>query len=499
MNPRLALLLGLFSLTSLIAPCFSQTPSDAPAPFPPVKLRGYGTLSAEQKLIAGAPQSSVLVVTCDSEAKAQLVLAKYLSDLGELPGVTPLPLTTPLGPVAARQAGAQGAVAAVRCGRQVSLFTAADGPALQALIAGNIPAGTKIDATEAEIPVPMYLDRWDKYGFRFYYGPLTKPRDEQHRDIAENYDPRQDLDFADKTGKCGLVVWNTPFPAPSADGIMDLNSREWVYRGAKSLGLPLGINDGISDDDIVLANRFPNGVAPDADGYIGGWYYEVPAGIPTLAWSSTEAQEAGLSQIKNLVTDLAGKYDNIINWLEPHEETSHGVADLLDDHGADAKKSFKEFLKDKYGTVDAVAKRYGGSYGTWDDVPFPELATFFGWGPDAIDLTGSWKISYDAPYGADSAKPELDDSSWPSIEAPGNAIIRMLPPQAGGFSPPHHPRSGVEGGPPQGLSLSLGPRKHQGPKRARLRQRPAHPGKSARAHQLALVRPRHHPGPEGRR
>jgi hypothetical protein len=426
MNPRLSFLPALLFLGLLTAPCLSQTP-DAPTPFPPVKLRAYGTLSAEQKLITGAPQSSVLVVTCDNAAKAQLVLAKYLSDLAELPGVTPLPLTTPLGPVAARRVDAQGAVAAVRCGRHVSIFTAADGPALQSLIADNIPTGTKIDATEAEIPVPMYLDRWDKYGFRFYYGPLVKPRDAQHRDLAGNYDPRQDLDFADKTGKSGLVVWNSPFNAPTADGITDLTSREWVYRGAKSLGLPLGINDGITDDNIVLANRFPNGVAPDADGYIGGWYYETPTGIPTLAWSSTEAQEAGLSQIKNLITGLTGKYDNIVNWLEPHEETHHGVADLLDDHGADAAKSFRQFLKSKYGTVDAVARRYGAHYGSWNDVPFPEMATFFGWNSDAVDLTGSWKISYDAPYSADSAKPELDDSSWPSVEAPGNAIIRLLP------------------------------------------------------------------------
>jgi hypothetical protein len=354
--------------------------------FAPIKLRAYGTLSGERKTMPADPQASVLLITCDSLPKAQLVLAKYLSDLGLLPGVSPLPLTTDRGPVGAYQVDKQGVVAAARCGRQVFIFTAADGPGLQALVNSNVPATAKVDASEAEIPVPMYLDRWDKYGFRFYYGPLTKPRDEQGRDVRENYDPRQDFTFADQSGKSGLVVWNSPFPAPTADGLTDLTSRDWAYKAAQALKLPLGMNIGITDGNLVLDNRYPDGVAPDAPGYIGGWYYETPAGNPTLAWSSTEAQEAALSQLKNLVTDLNGKYDNIVNWLEPHEETSHGASDLLDDHGADAKKSFYAFLQGKYGSVDAVAKRYAGNYKSWDDVPFPELATFFGFNENAINL-----------------------------------------------------------------------------------------------------------------
>jgi hypothetical protein len=419
---QLLALLGLFSGFG-----FSQTPSasDRIEQFPQLKLRAYGSLSGERKLFPDSPQSSVLTITCESEPKARLVLAKYLSDLGLLPGVTPLPLTTARGPVTAHQVDKQGVIAAARCGSLVYILTAADGPALQTLFNANVPATAKVDATEAEIPVPMYVDRWDKYGFRFYYSALTKPRDAQGRDIPDNYDPRQDFTFADKSDKAGLIVWNSPFPAPTADGIMDLTSREWVYKAAQPLKPPLGINLGITDGNITLVNRYPNGVAPSADGYIGGWYYETPSGIPTLAWSSTESQEAGLSQLKTLVTELNGKYDNIVNWLEPHQETFHGVSDLLDDHGADAKQSFYAFLKTKYGTVDAVARRYGASYRTWEDVPFPELATFFGFNDGAINLAGMWKTSATAPYDASSAKTDLDDSSWPSVEMP--AILRFLP------------------------------------------------------------------------
>jgi hypothetical protein len=396
--------------------------ADAVQSFPPIKLRAYGTLSGEDKTIDGT--SSVLTIRAENEAKAKLVLAKYLSDLSLLPGVSPLPLTVNGGSVSAHAVDKQGAIAAIRSGLEVTIFTAADGPGLQTLINGS---GQKIDASEPEIQVPMYVDRWDKYGFRFYYGPFTKPRDAQGGDMQGNYNPEQDFVFADKSDKSGLVVWNSPFNAATADGIFDINSREWVYKAAQPRKLPVGINIGITDGNIALTNRYPNGVAPDAQGYLGGWYYEAPSGIPTLSWASTEAQEAGLSQLKGLVGDLNGKYDNIVNWLEPHEETSHGIADLLDDHGADAKKSFYEFLKGRYGSVGAVSKRYGASYASWDDVPFPELATFFGYEGDAINLVGIWKTSTTAAYDATSAAPSLDDSSWASVPAPENAILRVLP------------------------------------------------------------------------
>ena len=432
MFPRFLLIVAAFTFLAgslsahAAAPALSSTPEDTLEHFPPVKLRAYGTLSGEGKAIAGTPQSSVLLITCESQTKARLVLAKYLSDLGLLPGVTLLALKTERGPIAAHQVEKQGVVAAARCDRQVYIFTAADGTALRRIVVANLPAAAKVDATEAEIPVPIYVDRWDKYGFRFYYGPFTRPRDSQNHE-APSYDPRQDFTFADQTGKDGLVVWNSPFRAATADGITDLTSREWVYKAAQPLKLPLGINIGITDQNIALANRYPDGVAPFGGAYIGGWYYEAPAGIPTLAWSSTEAQEAGLAQLKNLVSDLYGKYDNIVNWLEPHEETSHGVADQLDDHGADAKKSFYAFLKIKYETVGVVAKRYGTHYRNWHDVPFPEMATCFGWNDDSINLAGLWKISTSAPYDASSARPDLDDSSWPGVETPENAIIRCLP------------------------------------------------------------------------
>ena len=399
-----------------------------PDHFSAVRLRAYGTLSGERTVFADSPRSSLLRIACESRPKAQLVLAKYLSDFGLLSGVTALPLATSHGPLEARQVQGQGVVAALRSGDRVLIFTAADADGLRTLIESQLPRRMKIDATEAEIPVPMYLDRWDRHSFRFYYGPFVKPQGADHRDVPA-YDPAQDFAFAKQSGDAGLVVWNTPARSPRSEGVMDINSRQWVFDAAKKLDLPLGINIGIEAHNLPLINRYPDDMVPNADGYLGGWYGAMNWGGETTAWSSERAQEIALGEIQSLVRTLSPKYDNIVNWLEPNEEMVHGVCDLVDDHGPSAKANFHRYLQAKYGTLRAIAKRWGqpGAFRIWDDVPFPELATFLGWNARALDLTGTWKISFDAPYGADSAKRELDDSSWNDIQAPGHAIARELP------------------------------------------------------------------------
>jgi hypothetical protein len=419
---RFLLLLASFSLGLLVVPeKLSAAASNGPDDFPPMKLRAFGTISGKQMEIG--PQSSILRVTAESVPKAQLVLAKYLSDLGVLPGVTTQPLTTARGTIAARQINGQGAVAAIRSGVNVYIFTAPDAPALQALIEQHVPPTMKIDASDAEIQVPMYVDRWDKNGFRFYYAPFVKP------DERQPYDPRQDFQFAKDSQNTGLVVWNSPNNGVLADGVLDFNSRAWVYKAGKELKLPMGVNIGFGDTLGFLGTRFPQDLTPNAEQYFGGWYGAINFGIgPTIAWSADATQDLMLGQLKPLVEHLKSE-DTVVNWLEPHEEMCHGVTDVLDDHGPTARDNFHRFLASKYKTPEAVAARWRqpGAFHTWDDVPFPEFATFLGLDSSAIDLKGQWMISYDAPYGADSAKTDLDDSKWASLEAPGDAIVKALP------------------------------------------------------------------------
>ena len=209
---------------------------------------------------------------------------------------------------------------------------------------------------------------------------------------------------------------------------MDFNSRDWVFKAARQLKLPMGVNIGLEDGNVSLGNRYPDDMTPNADQYIGGWYGAINFGTRTVAWSSDVVQDLALAQIQPLVRQLNHE-DTVVNWLEPHEEMCHGVCDVLDDHGPNARLNFHRFLKARYKTPEAVAIRWEqpGAFRKWEDVPLPELATFLGRDAAAIDLAGLWKISYEAPYNAQSAKTDLDDSAWPNVSAPGHAIVRVLP------------------------------------------------------------------------
>ena len=400
--------------------------------FPTIRLRGYGALGGTCLTTeTDGQRASALRITCQDREQAKLVLAKYLSDLELLPGVDK---TQAAGirvgetPLTAYEVQEQGFVIAARREAMVWILAAPSRVRLESLVEQNLAGGTGPVVSTPEVRVPMYLDRWDKHGFRFYYGPFVKPHDANHREVP-TYDPRQDFTFAKDSGDLGLVVWNSPFGAPTADGILDFNSRDWIFRAARQLGLPMGVNIGLEANNPNLVNRYPNDMVPNAQQYLGGWYGAINFGCgTTVAWSSDAIQDVALGQLQPLVRQLNGE-DTVVNWLEPHEEMCHGVCDVLDDHGPSARLNFYRFLETRYKTPKAVATRWQqpGAFTKWEDVPFPEFATFLGWNETAIDLTGLWKISYDAPYSAPSARTDLDDAGWASVPAPNHAIVRALP------------------------------------------------------------------------
>lgn len=405
-------------------------PAPHAAANPPVKLRGYGVVAGTFTATEIDGQSAgVLRIVCQDQEKAKLVQAKYLSDLQLLPGVerAERPARSGGTPLSFYAVKDQGFVVAARSGATVWILASPTVAGLEKLVEQNMAACKDPVVWTPEVNVPMFLDRWDKHGFRFYYGPFVKPRGADNRDVA-TYDPRQDFDFAKQSGDVGLVVWTPPYGGPSADGIIGFNSRDWVFKAARQLRLPMGVNLGLEDKNVSLANRYPNDMTPNADSYVGGWYGALNFGGTTVAWSSDAVQDVALAQLQPLVRQL-NREDTVVNWLEPHEEMGHGVCDVLDDHGPNARLNFHRFLKTKYKTPEAVAIRWGqpGAFRKWEDVPFPEVATFLGWNAKAIDLTGVWKIHYDAPYNAESARTDLDDSAWRSVQAPGHAIVRALP------------------------------------------------------------------------
>jgi hypothetical protein len=397
------------------------------ASFPAKKLRGYGTVSGKEDVDGSG--GSLLRIECQDAEHARLLQAKYLSDLGELPpATTPGQIDVGGAKISIQTADNVGAVAALRQGTTVVIAAAKTPDALSKLIAegihGNLGAWTSV----AEGQVPMYLDRFDKYGFRFYYSPgQLKPGPDGQPDLS--YSPEEDFAFAKKTHG-GILIWNGAQWGETAVGLTRRTSWNWALGEAKKNGLAFGINTGIEGNASWYFNRHPESMMQFAPDFLGTYYGSMNYGIPPMiSWSNPAGQDAMLQQVQGDIRDLKNT-NNITSWLEPHEELGGGIADVLVDFGPDANKDFQNYLREKYNSLSAVSQRwYGNANGiaAWKDIVVPEPASFLGWGPDALDLAGTWKVNYEAADNSAALGADFDDSSWGGMQGPGDGLARMLP------------------------------------------------------------------------
>jgi hypothetical protein len=392
----------------------------------PVPLRGYGTLSGKWQTFS---HGSFLQVTCESEDKAKIVHAKYISDLQELPGVT----AGTSGAMPAWNFGSESFLAA-RDGKEVDIVTG-DSPSALAQIAGTVLPKNPV-IFKPEVAVPYFLDRWDQHGFRFYYDTRSLPEGQTYA----TFDKGTELDWSVKNST-GLQLWDPVYEYDVAQGITSKNDISWATDAARVKNIPLGINIS-TNNQVWLENWFPQDMAQHMPQFLGA-YYNGPMmtedGMRFLSWDSVTGENYQLATIQQDVKHF-NAFDNVTSWLEPHGEMGHGDSDFLMDYGPVADVAFRGWLKAKYGDdVKTISQRYTGQPGTfasWDDVHVPELASFCGWGPDALDLTGTWKVDYlnqeikpDQPinYPNETFFAAYDDSSWPSITAPGDAHASFLP------------------------------------------------------------------------
>jgi hypothetical protein len=395
-----------------------------------VPLRGYGTVSG--RLWNGGSGCSVLEISCASAECAQLAQAKYLSDLQLLPGVE----AGTLAPGGARWGAAalalllvkdQGAIMALRSGSTLFILAAADRGALQTVLAGAFAGSAAGASTTAQVAVPMWLDRFDRYGFRFYYAPFTLPPPERMAAGAKPaaYDFTRDFAFA-KDNAAGLVLWSTQSMQGASEGVTNANWWGWVARWAEPLGVPLGINLSAYNYDIPnwVANRFRSQLAQPMPDYLGD-SMSIAGGRGTggkvgeLAWGATAARDAMFGSLQQLVRRFAA-LPNVVSWLEPHGEFYQG-GDAFMGYGPAVDATFRDYLQGKYHAVGALNAAWQARLSAIDEVKAPELAEFAGWNPAALDLAGSWRVGYpkEAPHEAWFAT-ACDDSAWPTVVAPGD-------------------------------------------------------------------------------
>jgi hypothetical protein len=403
----------------------------------PIGLRGYGTVSGRQWSAAGG--GTVLEIVCDSDDHAQLTQAKYLSDLYVLPGVQagmiefkdPHWTSTAL---AVHEVKDQGVLVVLRSGATVVIVASPDKPGLLHVLTGIFSGKGLKPSSVAQVPVPMWLDRFDRYGFRFYYGPFTLPAPERMADGAkpETYDFTRDFSFA-KENAAGLLMWATQSMQGSSEGITNANWWGWIERWAGPLGLPLGINLSAYNYDLPnwVANRFRGQLAQPMPHYLGdsmsiAGQRGTGGKVGELAWGATAARDAMFGSLQQLVRRFADS-PNVVSWLEPHGEFYQG-GDAFMGYGPAVDATFRDYLVGKYRTVAALNAAWLTALPAIDAVKAPELAEFAGWNGDAIDLAGSWRVGYPKEAGHDGwFGAGCDDSSWSTVVAPGDDHAFFIP------------------------------------------------------------------------
>ncbi len=405
--------------------------------FPPRTLRGFGRVSAEA-------ENYRLTIHAESPEKAALWQAVYASDLTNTIGKVK---TDALDGFTVYKLPGEGYTVAVRDGSTVTVVSAWRKQDLRDAIDYYALKPTAMN-TVSHAKIPMYLNAYEQYAFRFYYRPEEYPAG-----VAKTaYDPTGEFDFAKAANDTGFIFWTMAHKAGFASGLANETYWNWAYRLAQERRLPIVLNTSFGDAP-HLADAFRAETMPGAPEYTGtnmstGEPTEGTTGVPS--WAGLGAQKATLALLQGVVKKY-GKADEVIDILEPHGELTHGAnARLLQEYGPLADASFREFLKERHGSLAAVAERYGAPYASWDAVRLPELAEFFGWNARARNLSGAWRLGY--PALADGAKkgavnarvikdgavaaekePEawyacgFDDSSWPLIRRmPGSDEAMFL-------------------------------------------------------------------------
>jgi hypothetical protein len=413
---------------------------------PAVTLHGYGTISAVFRVFDRG-RASLTTIACETAQKALLTQAKYLSDLERLRPLATARLAHNGHKIPFRRTASGGAVACYTHGRDVLILAAMDEPALTRLCARIVPPSATVADFEGRVPVPMYLDRWDRYGLLCYFAPEATPPGVSDR----SFDYNDGLKFA-QDHDLGLVVWTNPLVDDYAEGLTNEQAWDWMQAEARKRGIPVHINTQISPPQLWLANRYREQTMLKAPQFLGGYYGVAhdSAGVGAISWLSQEAEDALLGVFQSTVRRFA-QDPNIVGWLEPHGETYETPQKYFLDSGAYADERLRGFLRQRYRTLRALSETWHGDanhYPRWDDVHLPEVADFAGFGPDAIDLRGAWRVKYvpapdghryshDEARGLPSPPPtapvptewyqlDYDDSEWDELIAPGNDWMLYL-------------------------------------------------------------------------
>lgn len=394
-------------------------------------LTGYGHIKVweNQKFQTG---SKVWVIQCINNEKASLLHAKYISDIQLNPSEGKL---VKQGKFVYFEAASGICTGAVRISQWVVLFSLRKSTQLK-----NFAQKLATDSNgsidqfhwKSSTTIPMYLDRFDKHGFRFYYRPWEVPNKSQ----VHTYNPITEFDYAKDKGDLGFVFWNPLNEITTGEGFFNRSWWSWGMEAATQRKLPVQINSSMSyHAPVWLANKYPQWITRKMPSYVGGIHRIASpylGGQGIVQMGDNPLRREALSVTAKEIHEF-NPLPNVTSWLEPYGEVFHGKQNIFLDYGPQVDLGYQKWLKNKYETLPKLNERWYGNdqkLSHWDDVRFPELATFLGYDSNALDLMGTWKIAHvdqGKSCPANWYQSQFDDTEWGTLTVPGDDHMMFLP------------------------------------------------------------------------
>jgi hypothetical protein len=416
----------MIAVAALIAPAANRLASAAPAwtqqfhvEAPASQdLRGFGKVATDfAGYRNGAQSASVQTFRCENAQKASVVIGKLLADITLSPKITSS--TVSVGSKSIPTLTASGGAVFVGCvdGAIGRIVSAPSRTELAALLASR-PALAQ--GAVAKAAYPMYLDRFDRYGWGMY-GLDGYRNTHDWMGVASKLDGKKEL--KDPYEDFQWLLKNQTRFEPHLDPAMDLGNADGIIGNADDdWSMKLAV-----DNNLPVSFRLYGSVNSSYDGWLlrrFGEYQNRPADFITphlgsysvfgmQSWYAPDAHKYQALKAKEMV-EKYNNQPNVMGWMHPYGEIQVGRWEY--DHGDYSKyaqSSWRKYLQAKGCTLADVSRMYNRTpaFGDWEQVPVPEFATFAGLDGRVQSLDGQWwsrpEVTLDQ---------KIDDAWWVKSE-----------------------------------------------------------------------------------